>query len=40
MAIDKLKTDYIWLNGEFVAWDDAKDHTIIHALHYGTSIFE
>jgi len=40
MPIDKLKTDYIWLNGEFVAWDDAKDHTIIHALHYGTSIFE
>jgi branched-chain amino acid aminotransferase len=32
--------DQIWLNGEFVAWDDAKVHVLTHALHYGTAVFE
>jgi branched-chain amino acid aminotransferase len=32
--------DLIWLNGEFVAWEDAKVHVLTHALHYGTGIFE
>ena len=32
--------DLIWLNGEFVAWEDAKVHVLSHALHYGTSVFE
>jgi branched-chain amino acid aminotransferase len=32
--------DQIWLNGEFVAWEDAKVHVLTHALHYGTSVFE
>jgi len=32
--------DYIWLNGEFVAWEDAKVHVLTHALHYGTGVFE
>ena len=32
--------DLIWLNGEFVAWEDAKVHVLTHALHYGTSVFE
>ena len=32
--------DFIWLNGEFVAWEDAKVHVLTHALHYGTSVFE
>jgi branched-chain amino acid aminotransferase len=30
----------IWLNGEFVAWEDAKVHVLTHALHYGTGVFE
>ena len=28
--------DLIWMNGEFVAWEDAKVHVLTHALHYGT----
>jgi branched-chain amino acid aminotransferase len=32
--------DVIWINGEFVAWEDAKVHVLSHALHYGTSVFE
>jgi branched-chain amino acid aminotransferase len=32
--------DQIWLNGEFVAWEDAKVHVLTHAMHYGTSVFE
>ena len=30
----------IWMNGEFVAWEDAKVHVLTHALHYGTAVFE
>ena len=32
--------DLIWMNGEFVAWDDAKVHVLTHGLHYGTGVFE
>ncbi|HLM10640.1 MAG TPA: branched-chain amino acid transaminase [Thermoleophilaceae bacterium] len=32
--------DQIWLNGEFVAWEDAKVHVLTHCLHYGTAVFE
>jgi branched-chain amino acid aminotransferase len=34
------KTDYIWMDGEFVPWDEAKIHVLSHALHYGTGVFE
>ena len=34
------KAKQIWMNGEFVAWDDAKVHVLSHALHYGSSVFE
>lgn len=34
------KTPYIWMNGEFVAWDDANVHVLSHGLHYGTGVFE
>jgi branched-chain amino acid aminotransferase len=32
--------DLIWLNGDFVAWEDAKVHVLTHAMHYGTGVFE
>jgi branched-chain amino acid aminotransferase len=32
--------DQIWMNGEFVAWEDAKVHVLTHAMHYGTAVFE
>ena len=31
---------YIWMNGEFVAWKDAKVHVLTHALHYASGVFE
>ena len=34
------KSDWIWMNGEFVAWDDARVHVLTHGLHYGTGVFE
>jgi len=33
-------TDLIWMNGEFVAWDDATVHVLTHGLHYGTGVFD
>jgi branched-chain amino acid aminotransferase len=33
-------TDLIWMNGEFVAWENAKVHVLTHGLHYGTGVFE
>jgi len=33
-------TDLIWMNGEFVAWADAKVHVLTHGLHYGTGVFD
>ena len=32
--------ELIWMNGEFVAWEDAKVHVLTHSLHYGTGVFE
>lgn len=32
--------DYIWKNGELIAWADATTHVMTHALHYGTAVFE
>jgi branched-chain amino acid aminotransferase len=34
------KTEWIWLDGDFVPWDDARVHVTSHALHYGSSVFE
>ncbi len=34
------QADLIWMNGEFVAWEDAKVHVLTHGLHYGTGVFE
>jgi branched-chain amino acid aminotransferase len=33
-------TKFIWMNGHFVAWDDAKVHVLSHTLHYGDGAFE
>lgn len=34
------QADLIWMNGELVAWEDAKVHVLAHCLHYGTGVFE
>ncbi|RZJ39605.1 MAG: branched-chain amino acid aminotransferase, partial [Brevundimonas sp.] len=31
---------WIWVNGDFVPWREAKTHVLTHALHYGSSVFE
>ena len=31
---------YIWMDGEFVDWRDAKVHVLTHSLHYGSGVFE
>jgi branched-chain amino acid aminotransferase len=34
------KTDFIWMDGELVNWDDANIHVLTHTLHYGCGVFE
>ena len=34
------QSEFIWMNGEFVPWEEAQVHVLTHALHYGTSVFE
>ncbi len=34
------KSEFIWFNGQFVLWDEAKIHVLSHVLHYGSSAFE
>jgi branched-chain amino acid aminotransferase len=31
---------WIWFDGEFVEWKQAKVHVLTHALHYGSGVFE
>jgi branched-chain amino acid aminotransferase len=31
---------YIWMDGKFVRWKDAKIHILSHVIHYGSSVFE
>ncbi|TVR10132.1 MAG: branched-chain amino acid aminotransferase [Salinarimonadaceae bacterium] len=31
---------WIWLDGEFVPWAEARLHVLSHGLHYGSSVFE
>ena len=38
MAIQK--TEKIWHNGKFVAWDNATVHVMSHVVNYGSSVFE
>jgi branched-chain amino acid aminotransferase len=38
MGIAKAK--YIWMNGKWVDWDDARIHILSHVAHYATAVFE
>ncbi len=31
---------FVWMNGQFVPWKEAKIHIASHVIHYGSSIFE
>jgi branched-chain amino acid aminotransferase len=35
-----MPTEWVWMNGEFIKWNDANVHVTTHALHYGSSVFE
>ncbi len=34
------QTKYIWQNGDYKLWEDAKVHALSHTLHYGSGAFE
>jgi branched-chain amino acid aminotransferase len=31
---------WVWMNGDFLPWNDANIHVSAHALHYGSGVFE
>lgn len=33
-------SEYIWFDGDYVPWADARVHVLSHAMHYGSSVFE
>jgi branched-chain amino acid aminotransferase len=34
------KSNWIWMDGKFVPWDEANVHVLTHTLHYGLGVFE
>ncbi len=36
----KTPPKYVWMDGRFVEWENAAVHVSVHALHYGTAVFE
>ena len=34
------KSDWIWMDGGLVPWDEANVHVLTHTLHYGMGTFE
>ena len=34
------RNGFIWMNGHFVKWKNAKIHVLNHGLHYGSCVFE
>ncbi len=41
-VVDNLadRDGHIWINGELIAWRDAKVHVLTHTFHYGVGVFE
>src|ERR1700722_9374927 len=39
-AMSLPKTEKIWHNGKFIAWDDGKIHVLSHVVNYGSGVFE
>ena len=33
-------TEWIWHDGEFIAWKDANVHVLAHSMQFGSSAFE
>jgi branched-chain amino acid aminotransferase len=34
------RSDYVWMSGKLVPWDDARIHIGSHVIHYGSAVFE
>jgi branched-chain amino acid aminotransferase len=34
------RSDYVWMSGTLVPWDDARIHIGSHVVHYGSAVFE
>ena len=39
-GFEDMDVDTIWMDGEYVDWEDAQIHVLSHALHYGSGVFE
>ncbi|MFO7674692.1 MAG: branched-chain amino acid transaminase [bacterium] len=40
MGLEDKKSDFIWMNGNYVPWAEARIHICSHVIHYGTGVFE
>ncbi|MEO0010336.1 MAG: branched-chain amino acid transaminase [candidate division WOR-3 bacterium] len=40
MGLEETKSRFIWMNGSYVPWEEAKIHICSHVIHYGTGVFE
>jgi branched-chain amino acid aminotransferase len=40
MPLEKDKGKYVWMDGKYVLWEDAKIHIASHVIHYGSGVFE
>ena len=40
MAYQLQETEWIWRDGEFIAWKDATVHVLAHSMQFGSSAFE
>lgn len=38
-SFNKL-SEYIWINGEFIKWEESYIHVLTHSLHYAGAVFE
>jgi branched-chain amino acid aminotransferase len=39
MSLQNL-TGVIWIDGQFIPWEEARVHVLTHTLHYGVGVFE
>jgi branched-chain amino acid aminotransferase len=40
MPLERDKGQYVWMDGKFVRWEDARIHIAAHVIHYGSGVFE
>jgi branched-chain amino acid aminotransferase len=40
MSMASPRSDFIWMSGKLVPWDDARIHIGSHVVHYGSAVFE